>query len=98
MGTIMTDPRHARSSRRPLALVALEPVVGDRLPWCGGREVRAPGRPHSRIAIERAEPDAHLRVVIRVAREQLRSALPAEQLLEAAVRMPPGLDELLAGD
>src|SRR5437763_3616306 len=77
-------------------LVALQPVVRDRLP---GRRVgheRAPARSHAGIAVEGAHADAHLRGVVRIAAEEVGAALAAEALLEAAVRMSPGLDQLLA--
>src|SRR5215216_1318930 len=82
-------------ARRAL-VVARESVVRDRLPGRGVGDELARGRPHGWIAVERAEADANLRRIVRVAAEQLAAALAAEELLEAAVRVPPGLHELLS--
>ena len=79
-------------------LEALEAVVRDGLPDRGARHVGAPARPHPRVAVEGGQADAHLGGVIRVAAEEMGAALAAEALLEAAVGMSPGLDELLALD
>ena len=49
--------------------------------------------PHARVTVEGAHPNAHLGVVVGVAAEQLRAALAAEGLLEAAVGVPPGLHQ-----
>src|SRR5512132_4128903 len=77
---------------------ALQPVVGDRLPGRGVGDEGAPARAHARVAVERAEADAHVGRVVGVPAEQVRAALAAEALLEAAARRPPALDELLAGE
>lgn len=82
-------------SRLGLA-VALQPVVGNRLPRsCVGDE-GAPARPDAGIAVERAHPHAHLRVIVGVAAKEVRTALAAEQLLVTAIGMTPRLQLLLA--
>ena len=96
-----TDParaadRRATSPVRPAFGEALEPVVGNRLPLRGVRHEGAPARAHARVAVERRHAHAHPRRVVRVAAEQVRAALAAEELLPSAVRMPPGLHQLLA--
>src|ERR671914_653625 len=74
----------------------LQPVVRYRLPRRRVGHVRAPARSHARVAVEGAQAHAHLPRVVGVACEQLRPAFPAEPLLEAALRVAPGLHELLA--
>lgn len=75
---------------------ALEPVLGDGLPRRRIGDERAPARPDAGIAIESAESHAHLRGVIGIAAEEVRSALPAEQLLVSSLWMAPSRHQLLA--
>src|SRR5438067_9437096 len=95
------DP-YARIRCGPVTLVpwlalgeVLEPVVGNRLPWRGIRHERAPARSHPGVAVEGAHADAHVRRAIGIAAEEVRAALAAEALHEAAVRVAPSLHELL---
>jgi hypothetical protein len=53
-------------------------------------------RAHARIAVEGPQANAHLREVIGVAAEEMRSAFAAEALLEAAVRVAPGLHQVFS--
>src|SRR4051794_15042304 len=76
--------------------MALEPVVGDRLP---GRRVAHElpvARAHARVAVDRAEPHAARLAPACRAAEERRPTLAAEQLGPALLGIPP-LHELLAG-
>src|SRR5919197_5449606 len=66
--------------------VSLQAVVRNGLPGSGVGDVGAPARPHTGIAVEGPHAHAHLRRIVRVAAEQLRPALAAKALLEAALR------------
>src|SRR5207245_1879650 len=83
------------SEARPALVVALEPIVGYRLPRGGVGDVGAPARPHAGVPVERAHAHAHLIVVLGVAAEQVGAALAAEALLEPAIAEAPSLHELL---
>src|SRR6187551_1244756 len=78
-------------------VVAREPVVRDLLPARRIGDELPVLRADARVAVESAEADADHLGVVRVAAPELRSALRAELLREAAVGLP-GADELLAGD
>ena len=65
-----------RASARLRLVVALEPVVGDRLPLRGVGDEGAPARPHSGITVEGAHAHAHLGGVVGVAAEEVRPHSP----------------------
>ncbi len=70
----------------------------DRLPRRGVGHELAEARAHARIAVEGAEPDAHLAGVPGVAAEQARPAVGAEELLEAALGRERPHQVLALGD
>jgi hypothetical protein len=96
-GSRCPRPRlRAASEPRSAFGESLEPVVRYRLPRRRISDIGAPARAHPRIAVERPHAHAHLSGVVGVATEQMCSALAAEALLKATVRMPPGFDQLPA--
>jgi hypothetical protein len=67
--------------------MTLEPVLGNRLPRCGGIDELPMLRTDSRIAVERSQPDRYLRVAERLSAEQRGAAVRAEQLGHADGRL-----------
>ena len=75
---------------------SFQPVVRDWLPGRGVVDEGAPSGPHAWVAVECAHPYADIGRILGAATEQVRSAIAAEALFVAAIRMAPALEQLFS--